>query len=35
MEVEVVRHYIGGEEYGGRGSEALYWWEKIDGIILV
>ncbi len=25
MEVEVVRHYIGGEEYGGRGSEALYW----------
>ncbi len=23
MEVEVVRHYIGGEEYGGR--KALYW----------
>ncbi len=29
MEVEVVRHYIGGEEYGGRGSEALYWWGGI------
>ncbi len=29
MEVEVVRHYIGGEEYGGRGSEALYWRGRI------